>query len=119
MDSAALSRFERDSPAGDPGGSDVLRRLLRVEAEAAVLVDDAQAEADRRVAEGEKESRARYDERYSQEAARLDGEYAAAVMAFKEEYQQQLDAYRESLDAMPVKKDAFFALVERLLFEGC
>jgi hypothetical protein len=119
MASAALSNFEIDSQAAGSGDRDVLRRLLKVEAEAAVLVDDAQAEADRRVAEGEKASRARYDERYNQESARLDGEYAAAVLAIKEKYQQQLDAYRESLDAMPVRKDAFCALVERLLFEGC
>jgi regulator of protease activity HflC (stomatin/prohibitin superfamily) len=119
MASAALSRFENDSPATSSGDRDVLRRLLKVESEAAVLVDDAQAEADRRVAEGEKESRARYDEQYSQEAARLDEDYAAAVLAIKEEYQKQLDAYRKSLDAMPVRKNVFFALVERLFFEGC
>jgi ABC-type phosphate transport system auxiliary subunit len=119
MASAALSRFEHDSPATGPGNGDVLRRLLKVESEAAILVDDAQAEADRRVAEGEKEGRARYDERRRQETARLDSDFAAAIQAGKEAYQRQLDAYRKSLDALPVRKDAFFALVERLFFEGC
>jgi regulator of protease activity HflC (stomatin/prohibitin superfamily) len=117
MASTALSRLENDSPVS--GDRDVLRRLLQVESEAAVLVDDAQAEADRRVAEGEKESRSRYEGRYSQEAARLDGDYAKTVQAIKEDYQKQLDAYRESLNDMPVRKDAFFALAERLFFEGC
>jgi negative regulator of replication initiation len=119
MASAALSGFGNDSQVNDSRESDVLRRLLKVESEAAVLVDEAQAEADRRVAEGEKASRARYDERYSQEAALLDGEYAKTVQAIKEDYQKRLGAYRESLDAMPVRKDAFFALVEGLFFEGC
>jgi hypothetical protein len=119
MASAALSRFEHDSPAHGVGDRDILQRLLKVESDAAVLVDDAQAEADRRIVEGEKESRARYDERYNQEAARLDGDYARTIQAAKEDYRKQLDAYRESLNGMPVRKDDFFALVERLLFGGC
>jgi regulator of protease activity HflC (stomatin/prohibitin superfamily) len=116
---AALSKFENDSPSNGSGDRDILRRLLKIESEAAVLVDEAQAEADRRVAEGEKESRSRYEARYSQEAALLDGDYARTVLSIKEDYQRQLDAYRESLNVMPVRKDAFFALVERLFFEGC
>jgi hypothetical protein len=118
MASAALPRFENDTPANGLSERDVLTRLLKVESDAAVLVDEAQAEADRRIAEGEKANRARYDERYSREAALLDEEYARTVLSIKEEYQKQLDAYRESLKDMPVHKDAFFALVERLLFEG-
>jgi hypothetical protein len=116
MTSAAVSNFENDSSPADPGGRDILRRLLKVEADAAILVDEAQAEADRRVAGGEKASRARYEERYSREAARLDGDYAREVQAIKEDYQKQLDAYRENLDAMPVRKDEFFALAEGLFF---
>jgi hypothetical protein len=119
MASAALSNFENDSPPNGSRESDVLRRLLKVESDAAVLVDDAQAEADRRIAEGEKASRARYDERYGREAALLDGEYAGTVQAIKEDYQKRLDAYRESLNGMPVRRDAFFALAERLFFGGC
>jgi F0F1-type ATP synthase membrane subunit b/b' len=38
---------------------DVLQHLLHLEAEASALVDDAQAEADRRVSEGEKQNRAK------------------------------------------------------------
>jgi hypothetical protein len=118
MASETLSNIETDSFAGDLGERDILQHLLGVESEAAVLVDDAQAEADRRVAEGEKESRSRYDAQYSQEAERLDGDYAAAVLAIKEDYRKQLEAYREGLEGIPVRKDAFFALVEQLLFEG-
>jgi regulator of protease activity HflC (stomatin/prohibitin superfamily) len=119
MASAAVSNFENDTLPTGLGNRDVLQRLIKVESEAAALVDEAQAEADRRVAEGEKESRARYDERYSREAALLDEDYARSILAIKEDYQKQLDAYRESLDALPVRKDAFFALVEGLFFGGC
>ncbi|MDR1249199.1 MAG: hypothetical protein LBK63_07850 [Treponema sp.] len=118
MTSEALSRFKNDSPSEDLGNRSILRHLLDLEAEAAALVDDAQAEADRRVAEGEKENRSRYDERHSRETERLDKDYAAAMLALKEDYRKQLEAYREGLEDIPVRKDAFSALVERLLFEG-
>jgi F0F1-type ATP synthase membrane subunit b/b' len=100
----------------DNGEPDVLQHLLQVESQASGLVDEAQAEADRRVAESEKENRARYDERYSREAAKLNGAYETAVLAVKEDYTRQLDAYRESLSAMPVDRAAFSALAERLFF---
>jgi hypothetical protein len=119
MASAALSDFEKDSPINGSRKRDVLKRLLLVESEAAALVDGAQAEADRRIAEGEKASRARYDGRYGQEAARLDGEYARTVQAIREDYQKRLDSYRETLNGMPVRKDDFFTLAERLFFGGC
>ncbi|WP_010259723.1 hypothetical protein [Treponema primitia] len=105
-----------DSGERDVHEQDVLKHLLNVESHASVLVDDAQAEADRRVAENEKENRARYDERYSLEAAELNGEYEKAVLAVKEDYKQQLKAYQESLAVMPVHGDTFSQLAERLFF---
>jgi F0F1-type ATP synthase membrane subunit b/b' len=100
----------------DNGETDVLRHLLDVEAQASGLVDEAQAEADRRVSECEKENRARYDEQYGLLAAKLNREYEAAALAVKEDYTRQLEAYSSSLAAMPVNGDAFSALAERLFF---
>ncbi|GHV72896.1 hypothetical protein AGMMS49940_01980 [Spirochaetia bacterium] len=100
----------------DNGETDVLKHLLDVEAQASSLVDEAQAEADRRVSESEKENRARYDEQYGVLAAQLNREYEAAVLAVKEDYTRQLDGYSSSLAAMPVHGDAFSALAERLFF---
>jgi hypothetical protein len=121
MDTAVLP--ENTPQSMPPGAGDidsradghVLRHLLDLEAQAAALVDDAQAEADRRVAEGEKLSRARYDEAYAAEAAVLEAAYAAEAAAVKRDYTQQLDAYREGLKAMPVNFEAFSVLAERFL----
>ncbi|MDR1411719.1 MAG: hypothetical protein LBI91_05915 [Spirochaetaceae bacterium] len=82
---------------GDGSDQDVLRHLLDVEAEAQSLVDDAQAEADRRIAEMEKQNRARYEEQYTREAALLDSRYEAGLKAIREEYGKQLDEYRLGL----------------------
>jgi hypothetical protein len=94
----------------------VLRHLLEVEAEAAGLVDGAQAEADKRISEGEKENRARYDQRYGVEAAKLDAELEQQLALVRVDYQKQIDAYHMELDAMSVNPSGFNTLAGQLLF---
>jgi vacuolar-type H+-ATPase subunit H len=94
---------------------DVLHHLLEVEGSASALVNDAQAEADRRVAEGEKKCRAAYDEQYGREVRTLDAQYEKEIVAIKEDYNRQLAAYREGLALMPRQEEAFCHLAERFL----
>jgi vacuolar-type H+-ATPase subunit H len=96
---------------------DVLGHLLQIEAEAAALMDDAQAEADKRIAEAEKHNRLNYDETFSREAGALDEEYRRETAAVREDYQKQLNAYHEHLSAMQVNEIAFFRLLEDLLLK--
>jgi regulator of protease activity HflC (stomatin/prohibitin superfamily) len=96
-------------------GENVLGHLLKIEAEAAALVDDAQAEADRRVAESEKQNRSRYDDEYGKQAAELDRVFGEEVTRIRADYQSQLGAYRKSLDAIPVDQGRFSALMDQLL----
>jgi vacuolar-type H+-ATPase subunit H len=51
---------------------DIVGHLLKIESEAAALVLDAQAEADRRLAEAEKRSRAAYEQQYQNGLALLE-----------------------------------------------
>jgi hypothetical protein len=124
MDTAVLPENSLPSmppEAGEAGlqaDGYVLRHLLDLEAQAAALVDDAQAEADRRVAEGEKAGRARYDEAYAAEVAALEAAYTGEIAAIKADYKSRLDTYREGLKAMPVNHEAFSALAERFLIRG-
>jgi ADP-glucose pyrophosphorylase len=94
---------------------DVLHHLLEVESAASALVNDAQAEADRRVTEGEKKCRAAYDEQYGQEVRTLDAQYEKEIALIKEDYNKQLEAYREGLARMPRQKETFCRLAESLL----
>jgi hypothetical protein len=98
-----------------PGEHEVLQHLLDLETEAAALVDDAQAEADRRAAEGEKAARTLYDEEYAKETAVLADRYTGELKALREEYQKQLDSYREGLKDLVLNMNAFTALAEKLL----
>jgi vacuolar-type H+-ATPase subunit H len=93
---------------------DVLQHLLEVESNASTLVDDAQAEADRRIAEAEKRNRLRYEEQYNEAAAELNREYALKTAETREDYTRQLEAYRKSLDTMRVNRDDFYRLIEQI-----
>ena len=95
---------------------EVLQQLLNLESKAAGLVNDAQAEADRRIAEGEKQNRAHYDSVYSTEVAGLEASYAQNIALVKQDYSTQLEEYLESLKAIPLDKASFSSLAEKLLF---
>ena len=94
---------------------DVLQHLLNLEAQAAALVDDAQAEADRRNSEGENENRIRYDEACSREIKNLEDAFTKERSAVKDDYRRQLEAYRESLKTMTLNTEAFSSLAEKFL----
>lgn len=97
---------------------EVLQHLLSIENEAAVLVSDAQTEADRRITEGEKQNRARYEEIYSSEIKILEASFAGNVSAIKDSYRKELEVYHESLKTMPINTDVFFPLAGSLLIPG-
>ncbi|MDR0642604.1 MAG: hypothetical protein LBG07_09105 [Treponema sp.] len=97
------------------GDLNVLGHLLKIEADAAAMVDDAQAEADRRLAESEKNNRARYDEVYGKEALELDRLFTEELSRIRADYQAQLEAYRGSLASIPVDQGRFSALMDDLL----
>jgi vacuolar-type H+-ATPase subunit H len=94
---------------------EILQHLLEIESKAATLIDDAQAEADKRVSDGEKQNRARYDEQYAREAAGLEEAFSGDVTLARENYRRQLEEYHNSLKDMPSDTKAFFALAEKLL----
>ena len=97
---------------------EILQHLLSLEAQAAALVNEAQAEADRRVAEGEKQNRAIHDEAYAREVEGLESDYAQNLASIKENYQRQLDEYRDSLKNVTLNTGAFFSMAEDLLIKA-
>lgn len=94
---------------------ELLQHLLDLESEASALVDDAQAEADKRVSEGEKRNRERHDEVYAKEVRTLEASFAETVAATKDTVKKQLEAYHDKLKAAPLNTEAFSSLAKKLL----
>jgi vacuolar-type H+-ATPase subunit H len=95
--------------------NNILQHLLEIEGKAAVLVNDAQTEADKRIKEAEEQNRRVYDGEYQKLIAELEASHKKELKAAKTEYDKSLEEYRQSLDAMPRNSDAFSALAFSLL----
>jgi hypothetical protein len=105
-------------PAQEPLKQALLEHLLKIEAEAAVLVKEAQAEVDRRIAEAEQRNRALHEEEYGREAAEREAAYQKEVNSVKSYYDEELDSYRQSLDLVAADTKRFSALMTELLERG-
>ena len=97
--------------------NEVLDHLLKIESEAAALVNSAQAEADRRVTVAEKEKRAVYDEHYRMEIERLEGEFQKLKKLTQQQYQEELEAYKQKISSAGVDMDRFSVLLDKFVAE--
>ena len=94
---------------------EVLGHLLEIEAEAAALVDDAQAEADRRIMEAEKQNRSAYEARYREESKRLDTVLQKTRESAQQRYQEEIEAYKEKNALIDADIDRFSALLNSFI----
>jgi vacuolar-type H+-ATPase subunit H len=97
--------------------TEVLDHLLKIESEAAALVNEAQAEADRRVAEAEKQNRTVYDERFRGESEKLEREFLKSKEQARQHYREELEAYKNTLSSVTVNNELFFSLLDKFLVE--
>ena len=95
--------------------NEVLDHLLKIEAEAAALVKEAQAEADRRVTEAEKQNRAAYDKRFLEENQRLEKGFLQSKELARQDYQKELETYKEKISSIHVNNDRFSNLLDSLV----
>jgi len=90
-----------------------LEHLLKIEAEAAALVNDAQAEADRRIHENEEINRKNYEERFKVEAQMREAALRKEKDKIKEQYRQMLEDYRNGISTAKTDVEKFSALFNR------
>ncbi|MCL1815440.1 MAG: hypothetical protein FWG27_06450 [Treponema sp.] len=98
--------------------TNILQHLLEIEDQAALLVDDAQAEADRRIKKAEEQYRLSYDREYLAFMTELEAEYQKGLAVVKEEYDKSLSECRVDFDVMPRDNGAFSAFAFSLLVHG-
>jgi len=87
-----------------------LDHLLKIEAEASALVNDAQAEADRRTRENEEKNRTAYEERFKEEAQKREASLKEEKDRLKNQYQEILEKYREELSGVNADEQRFLSL---------
>ena len=92
-----------------------LDHLLQIEAKAAALVSDAQAEADRRIHENEEKNREAYEEHFRADAQTLEASLKDEKEKTRKEYQKALEEYRKEISGININVDGFCALLNGCL----
>ena len=95
---------------------DTLGRLLKIEKEAASLVSDAQAEADRRVAESERQNRAISEKKYREHEQKLEEELNKKTEEIKADFKNRIEAHLEELSLMKIDTKGFSSLLDNYIF---
>jgi len=96
----------------------ILEHLLEVEAEAAVLVSDAQEEADKRIRENEEKNRASYEERKKTEMLLRESKLKDKLDIIKNNYLKELDDYRKEILSIKVDEHKFSILLDEYFTKG-
>jgi len=94
-----------------------IEHLLQIEAKATALVNDAQAEADRRIHDSEEKNRAAFEERYRVEVQKLETSLKKEKENTRKEYQKALDGYRQEISDININVDNFCAVLNGYLAE--
>jgi vacuolar-type H+-ATPase subunit H len=97
--------------------NEVLGNLLKIESEAGALVDDAQAEADKRILSAEKQNHAVYEERYAAGGEKLEREFRESQEKVRQQYQTELESYRNTIAGINPDTGRFSALLNNLIAE--
>jgi len=89
--------------------------LLQIETKAAAMVNDAQAEADRRIHESEGKNHAAFEERFRAEAQRLEASFQESRENTKRQYLKALEEYQKEISGVNVYAENFCALLNEYL----
>jgi vacuolar-type H+-ATPase subunit H len=95
-----------------------LDHLLQIETKAAALVNDAQAEADRRINENETNNHTAYEERFKAKVQELEFSLKEEKEKIKNKYQHELDEYRREISTVNVNTERFSALLNNYIAES-
>jgi|GEM_PF-851097 len=93
----------------------MLEHLLEIEAQASALVNDAEAEAERRIHENEERNRIAYEQRFKEEIQNREEALLKAKELIREKYQKELNDYKSEIEAVNVDENRFSVLLNEFL----
>lgn len=96
---------------------DAINHLLEIEKDAAILIDDAKVEAEKRISDAKSQYNAKYKAEYEKIVSDLDSNYQSSLKDISEEYNKEISAYKTQLEERKQNESDFSALLDKLLFE--
>ena len=96
----------------------VITHLLQVENDASSLVNESQAEADKRIAFARSQADSKYKTEYEQIIAKRDSEYNEKIKSIKELHKKTLQDYKTSIEQIPQNIEAFNLFLKKVLAQS-
>ena len=96
---------------------DAINHLLEIERDAAVLIDDAKIEADKRIANAKNQYNAQYKSKYEDIVKELESKYNTSIDEISDKYKKEIDAYKNELKEKKQDEGNFSSLLDKLFFE--
>jgi len=98
--------------------TNAIEHLLKTEAKAVALVNEAQGEADKRIQENEEKNRAYYEDQNKLEIDKRKLMLEDEKERIKEIYQRELDNYKDEISRVSVNTQEFNCLINKLIDKG-
>lgn len=94
---------------------EALRHLLEIEKQASVLVDSAEAEAEKIMSKSHADYNAEYKSKADVLAAQLDAEFKKSNEKIIQKHKDALEDYKKEFAARPLNKKALFDVLDKLV----
>jgi vacuolar-type H+-ATPase subunit H len=91
---------------------DVITHLLEQEERAETMLQESQAESDRRIAKARADAEVDFKSKYEKVISALDADYAAQIAKIESEYSAQSQEYHGRLEALKTDKKTFNILLD-------
>jgi len=92
----------------------LVQHLLEIEERASAVVEEAQAESDKRLLEAEVNAKAEFERLLKERLQEAQTSYAEKSAALKTAQKKEIDAYRGSLSSLKVNHEAFNSMASGL-----
>ena len=93
-----------------------IQHLLEIEKQASSLIDSAKIDADQYISKAHAEYNAAYKEKVELLSKELDADFQKKHDEILQKYKDEVEAYKSSYASKPQNKEAFFDLLNKLLF---
>ena len=99
----------------DMKNNEELENLLKIEAQAADFVNDAQAEADRRIQENENKNRSEFEKTLAAETEVKENIYKTEKEKIENQYQSILEEYCREISGLHINTEKFCTLLNKYI----
>ncbi len=94
---------------------DMIAHLLKVEEEAAELINQAHVDSDKEIASARAQADAEFNRQYESMASQMESEFNARIAGIDQNHKNQIEEYKSEIERTPKDLDSFNKLLDKIL----